>query len=98
MFHLLDGIFISADCPANLTIDNGYVVVSANNKLAAYRCYVGFRLLGASSVDCLSDGTWSAEPPKCVGTYVCSFVYTYSHSCMVHFDVYMQLILALLLV
>ena len=40
---------------------------SVDNKLVAYRCFIGFRLIGSSSAECMQDGTWSSSPPECTG-------------------------------
>ena len=32
---------------------------------ASYTCNDGFELIGTETVTCMSDGTWSDEPPMC---------------------------------
>ena len=56
-----------AQCPTNLSIDNGYVIFSTDSKLVGYRCFNGFRLIGDATAECMQDGRWSSSPPKCTG-------------------------------
>lgn len=59
-----------AQCPTNLVIRNGFVIVSQDNKLAAYGCYSGYRVVGNNTAECLPDGSWNSEPPICVGMLI----------------------------
>ncbi|XP_065912585.1 clotting factor C-like [Dysidea avara] len=59
-------ITVTAQCPTNLNIQNGFVTVSGDNKLVAYGCYNGYRLVGNTTAKCLPDGTWNSDPPMCV--------------------------------
>ena len=45
------------------------MTVSDNNKLAAYGCYTGYRLVGANTAKCLQNGNWDSEPPRCIGKF-----------------------------
>ena len=77
MFNLFI-LYTLAQCPTNIIIQNGFVTVSVDNKLAAYGCYTGYRIVGATSAKCLQDGNWDSEPPRCIGKFhaiCCSNVY-----------------------
>ena len=56
-----------AQCPTDLSIDNGYVIFSTDSKLVGYRCFNGFRLIGDATAECMQNGRWSSSPPKCTG-------------------------------
>ena len=70
-----------AQCPTNLSIDNGHVIFSTDSKLVAYRCFNGFRLIGDSSAECMQNGRWSSSPPKCTGM-IHKLAIMYTHSCL----------------
>jgi len=71
------GYFVfTAQCPTNLSVDNGFVIFSPDSKLVAYQCFDGFKLIGSTSAECMLDGRWSSLLPKCVGMII------YFYSCV----------------
>ena len=70
-------VFI-AQCPTNLSIDNGFVMFSSDSKLVAYQCFDGFKLIGSTSAECMQDGKWSSSPPKCIGMIIYN-IYSHVH-------------------
>eukprot|EP00058_Branchiostoma_floridae_P011494 XP_002596982.1 hypothetical protein BRAFLDRAFT_76481 [Branchiostoma floridae] len=58
----------AVQCPFLSHPINGFV--SGSNfygDMSNFTCDPGYNLIGASSLTCLSDGTWSGRPPICVG-------------------------------
>ena len=58
----------NAVCPNLTDTANGRVVVFIGNSVgdtATYSCNPGFELVGAQTVTCQADGTWSDPPPTC---------------------------------
>ena len=53
--------------PANgdLTMNSISVGATAN-----FSCNSGYFLVGEAVLTCGGDGTWSAEPPQCIGKYI----------------------------
>eukprot|EP00058_Branchiostoma_floridae_P001043 XP_002586531.1 hypothetical protein BRAFLDRAFT_106430 [Branchiostoma floridae] len=59
---------MAVQCPFLSHPINGFV--SGSNfygDMSNFTCDPGYNLIGASSLTCLSDGTWSVRPPICVG-------------------------------
>ena len=54
-------------CPELPAIDNGMVSWTglSPGDIATYTCDPGFILVGVSTRNCGSDGTWSGEEPTC---------------------------------
>ena len=54
-------------CPDLTDPANGMVVMAGNSvgNTATYSCNSGFELVGAQTVTCQADGTWSDSPPTC---------------------------------
>ena len=50
------------------TLDNGIVMgnIYTFGAVITFNCSNGFQLNGASSIQCLADGNWSASTPSCV--------------------------------
>ena len=58
---------VVSGCPTLDDPVNGMVSVTgtATGDTATYTCIAGFELIGTETVTCMSDGTWSDEPPMC---------------------------------
>jgi len=68
LFYYITAILhVVAQCPTDLSIDNGYVVFSRDSKLVVYHCYNEFRLIGSTTAECMQNGIWSSPPPECTG-------------------------------
>ncbi len=58
------------DCGKIDAPQNGHVVTSLGTIFtsnATFSCDSGFNLTGCSSAHCLSNGSWSCDPPHCAG-------------------------------
>ena len=59
---------LGIDCGDPSAPGNGTVTASTTTvgSTAVYACLDGFQLMGAASVECLSTGSWSDNPPQCM--------------------------------
>ena len=58
-------------CPDLSRPSNGVLTVNSISvgSTANFSCNSGYFLVGEPSLTCGGDGTWSAEPPQCIGKY-----------------------------
>ena len=54
-------------CEAELPVDNGNVSKATNGTttIAEYTCAVGYELVGATTLICMTNGTWDSVQPQC---------------------------------
>ena len=57
------------ECPQLQDPANG--AVSQPNNVATYTCDPGFVLVGSETQMCMTDGTWSGQPPTCSESKQC---------------------------
>ena len=57
-------------CPKPTNPSNGHVNYTSTtfSSLARYTCNNGYRINGASVLQCISGGLWNNTPPTCQGT------------------------------
>ena len=74
-YHLPPAIL----CPELTAPENGVVTTTGltPGSTATYSCDDGYALDGAQNRTCQDNGTWTNQPPSCIGTvhtYVCVYV------------------------
>ena len=59
-------------CPDLSAPANGAVTLDLTSvgAMANFSCNSGYFLVGEAILTCGGDGTWSAEPPQCIGKYI----------------------------
>lgn len=65
-----ESIIIVVDCgepenPLNGRVDTSKGTFFTNTSV--YSCNSGQHIVGCSEAECLANGTWSCDPPHCVG-------------------------------
>ena len=58
---------ILVSCPTRSDPDSGNITISSYGLLtrASYACTTGYRLFGEAESECLSNGSWSYNEPRC---------------------------------
>ena len=69
-------LIVAVDCGSPSNPKGGSVTVTTTSfgGTTTYTCNKGLTLIGASIVQCLASGMWSASPPSCISKY-CSHSY-----------------------